>query len=87
MRVSALARTSLSIPSWKEVPVGLFFFMKSIMTFFDWPIEAIVKEPILFSRITWGQGRGRVEDHYVLRLKEPIKEAASPEGRSPPDSV
>jgi len=47
-------RTSLSMPSWKEVPLGLFFFMKSEMTDLDWPIEAIVNEPILFSFITSG---------------------------------
>ena len=47
-------RTSFSMPSWNEVPLGLFFFMKSIITFFDWPIEAIVKVPILLSFITAG---------------------------------
>ena len=47
-------RTSLSMPSWKLVPVGLFFFMKSDMTFFDWPMAAMVKEPILLSFITAG---------------------------------
>ena len=47
-------RTSLSIESWKEVPPGLFFFMKSIITFFDCPIVAIENEPILLRRITCG---------------------------------
>tara|TARA_B100000795_G_scaffold228452_2_gene185181 strand:- start:480 stop:668 length:189 start_codon:yes stop_codon:yes gene_type:complete len=39
-RTLGSVRTSLSMPSWKLVPVGLFFFMKSDMTFFDWPIAA-----------------------------------------------
>mmetsp|Transcript_36665 Transcript_36665/g.109031 ORF Transcript_36665/g.109031 Transcript_36665/m.109031 type:complete len:221 (-) Transcript_36665:485-1147(-) len=47
-------RTSFSMPSWNEVPLGLFFFMKSSITFLDWPIDAIVKEPILLRRITAG---------------------------------
>ena len=54
LRTFGRVRTSLSMPSWNDVPFGLFFFMNSPITFFDWPIEAIVNEPILLSRITPG---------------------------------
>ena len=40
--------------TWKEVPFGPFFFMKSLITLLLWPMEAIVKLPILFKRITAG---------------------------------
>ena len=49
LRTLGSVRTNLSIPSWNDVPFGLFFFMNCEMTFLDWPIDAIVNEPKLFN--------------------------------------
>ena len=64
-RTLGSVRTSLSMPSWKLVPVGLFFFMKSDMTFFDWPMAAWHTEP---GRLGVGGGATRTAQARRRRL-------------------